>query len=94
MTQFLKINPMTDVVNGTSLVNLSDANVINCTGEQNAQIFYGNIYLVGGYIGLAYPDGAQNNTLLDAFEKAIKANPSGLIIPLNITTSVLEYFVS
>ncbi len=95
MAQFLKINPMSDTVNGTSLVNLSDATIIQCSTGQSGIILYGNINSVAdGVMSLDGIDPGQPgpSTILDAFQQAIESNPSGRIIPFPVNISSVEYF--
>ena len=95
MAQFLKINPMSDNVNGTSLVNLSDATIIQCNSDQTGAILYKEIYSTGdgGVIALDGIDPGQPgpSTLLDAFHQAIESNPSARIIPFPVNISSVEY---
>jgi len=95
MAQFLKINYTNNLGPGaykeTSLLNLSDINIIDVNGSTAGGIFYGNLTAIGGYIGLVYdpptPVGPEPSTLLGVFEQTIQSNPSARVIPLGIGIS-------
>lgn len=86
---------MSDTVNGTSLVNLSDATIIQCQNTLTGVILYGNINSTAdGVISLdgILPGQFGPSTILDAFQQAIESNPSARIIPFPININSVEYF--
>ena len=93
MAQFLKINPMSDNVNGTSLVNLSDAAIIRFDSSDTATLVYGEYSGSFGVMSLEgiNPGQPGPSIMLDAFQKAIESNPSGRIIPFPVNVTTVEY---
>ena len=93
MAQFLKINPMSNNVNGTSLVNLSDASIIQFGTATDAIISYEEYDSASGVMAFSGIDPGQPgpSTLLDAFHQAIESNPSARIIPFPVNVTALNY---
>lgn len=94
MAQFLKINPMSDNVNGTSLVNLSDAAIIQFDNSDRALLIYGEYSASSGVMSLdgIIPGQPGPSIMLEAFQQAIESNPGGRIIPFPTNIGAVEYF--
>ena len=92
MAQFFKINPLTDNVNGTSLVNFSDATIIEFGSTNGCNIFYGDIG--NDTQGIMNFDSIDSGipVLMDSIQKAVEASPAGRIITLPSQISTVEYF--
>ena len=92
MAQFLKINLLSDNVNGTSLVNFSDATIIDFGSTIACNIFYGDIG--NSSSGIINLDGIDSGVpvLMDSIQKAVEASPAGRIITLPSQISTVEYF--
>jgi hypothetical protein len=93
MAQFLKVNPMSNNVNGTSLVNLSEASIIQFGSATNAIISYEEYDSSSGVMTFSGIDAGQPgpSTLLDAFQQAIESNPAARIIPFPVNVTQVVY---
>jgi len=91
MAQFFKINLLSDNVNGTSLVNFSDATLIQFTAPAACNIFYGDIG--NDTQGIMNFDSIDSGipVLMDSIQKAVEASPAGRIITLPSQISTVEY---
>ena len=91
MAQFLKINPLSDDVNGTSLVNFSEAAIMEFQNTQTCKIYYSQI---GNSSQAAMSlDGISSGVpvLMDSIQQAVEASPSAHIIPLPSVIGAVEY---
>jgi len=91
MAQFFKINLLSDNVNGTSLVNFSDATLVQFTTSLSCNIFYGDIG--NSTQGIMNLDGINSGipVLMDSIQKAVEASPAGRIITLPSQISTVFY---
>lgn len=94
MAQFFKINPLSNNVNGTSLVNFSDATLIQFNNDAvSCNIFYGDIgNPTQGIMKLDTSSASLRGTpLMGAVQQTIEASPSARIITFPSQVSTIEY---
>lgn len=91
MAQFLKINPLSDDVNGTSLVNFSEAALIEFQNPTTCKIYYSDIG--NNSQAIMSLDGITSGVpvLMDSIQQAVEASPSARIIPLPSVIGAVEY---
>lgn len=91
MAKFLKINPMSNTTNNSSLVNISDATLIQFVSATVCNIRYGDLKISNK--GVISMNGISSGVpvLMDSFEKAIKSNPASLIVELPSNITALAY---
>ena len=91
MKKFLKVNSPDTGPLTSQLINIGDATVINFTTSTACTIFYDYVVSNNAVMQLSNITSGIP-VLMDSVEKAITANPGGVVVELESKLSSIQYF--